>query len=64
VGLAKATNMKAEIMQRVADKMRRTLYYLRGWITAPSGSKPAASETGPVTDKQGPSWRDRDPSMP
>ena len=22
--------MKAEIMQRVADKMRRTLYYLRG----------------------------------
>jgi hypothetical protein len=55
--------MKPEIMQRVADTVRRTLRFLRGWIAAPSATKPA-SEMGRATDANAPVWRDRDSSMP
>jgi hypothetical protein len=55
--------MNPEIMQRMADKLRRTLDFLRGWFAAPSVSKPG-SEMGRATDERSACWRDRDSSMP
>jgi hypothetical protein len=42
-------NMKLEIVQRAADRVWRALYFLRGWIAAPSVPRPT-SETGRIND--------------
>lgn len=57
----KELGMDAEIVQRIANNLRRTLRFLRGWITAPSVPK-TSSEMGRPHDPRRPELRNVPPS--
>ena len=53
--------MSPGIMQRIIDKARSTLHFLKGWITAPAVAKPI-SEQGRSNDPRRPELKNIPPA--